>query len=375
MGEQPVAMEWRAGADESDAAGGRPGADANVDASAPGHSSRGALFLLALLVSAAVVAVIEMPRITRGPLSYEILYPGARPGPIALTLAAWAAGVVAALCGCVGLRPGRVAGGFGVVASAGLAAAVTCAVYGMWLPDVGRVWSLVGAATIGIAAALAAPLLRDRGMVSLLVVSLLLCAVIVPARRSGLADRGEAQRLASVREAVIQCGLQRLLVSVDPGLAIEFRQALAVSLRPPQREDPIDLLCVEHDSREERSLLAAGWRGVRLEDDEVRVFEASESFAAMRGPSPFEVTVRELTDRGPVAVLDPSQGRFTLHVVTPAGAVRQNAEDPIHGIRLLGEAFERYQALMQPLPPDVPVYLMVDTPGLGRGSAWLELVR
>ena len=325
--------------------------------------------VVAVLVSALVVALIDAPRLTRGPLPEELLGDASWTGPRTMALLALSAGVCAAMvCGAV-QRLFAAAGGFGVVAASALASGAHCLVFA----DVGGVLACVGAFGFGAAAAIASPLLRDRGLLSLLLVSLLGCGLIIPARRASLAEHARAAELAVAREALLQVGFSRVVISVSPDVALPFRQALAVSLRQPSHEAAVDVLCVEHGSLEEVAMMEAGWRGVRLEDGAPRAL--AQVAAAEASPPPFEVSVRELEARGPVAVVRPAEGRYRLSVVTPAGAVQQEFEDPTRGLRLRGDAFDRYQQMMAPLPPAAPVYLRVVAVATGRGSTWLKVPR
>jgi hypothetical protein len=87
---------------------------------------------------------------------------------------------------------------------------------------------------------------------------------------------------------------------------------------------------------------------------------------------PFRVTARALGSDGPSVVIEPPEGVFTLHVVTAAGAVQQHGEDPIHGLRLRGDARARYDELVRGLPPGTLVLMAVATPTFPRGSDWFE---
>ena len=91
------------------------------------------------------------------------------------------------------------------------------------------------------------------------------------------------------------------------------------------------------------------------------------------GSFPFEVSVRALQERGPVAVVRPAEGVFTMRVGTPAGVVRQSAEDPLHGIALTGEALQQYRGLLAPLPADVVVWVAVEERGFAGASDWFEV--
>lgn len=335
------------------------------------------LWLAAVVTGAVVVGLIELPRLGRGPLPDELLAPppvsplaGLLPVPRLAPLLALGAGLVAATLVCAFRRWRAAAGGFGTVAAAALAAAATSGFLMLAGPRPPEQLLWATGPVAGLACAALAPLLRDRGMVSLLVTALLIGGAVIPARRQAMTEATVAEQLTRARDAVLYSGLQRLLISVAPDLPLAFRQALTISLRPPHFDEPVDLLCVDHDSDEESSLVAAGWRGVRLSDGAPTTLAAATPAAPK--PYPFQIAVRQLQDRGPVAVIQPPEGDFTLHVVTPVGVFHQNGSSPIHGLRLLGDAFDRYRQRMAPLPEGCLIVLRVETLLMG-GSPWFEL--
>jgi hypothetical protein len=225
-------------------------------------------------------------------------------------------------------------------------------------------------AAVGLAAAALAPWCRDRGVLSLTLVSLLVGAAVAFERRAALTEQERAQRLAALRDGVLRSGLARLVLAVPADVDLVTRQALAVSCWPPLHGEEVMLACVDDGSLAEQQLLAAGWRGLRLRQGRCEPIGSGD--APPPAEPPWEVELRPLDAGGPVAVVSPADGLFELAVVTPAGAVRQRGRDPRHGLRLWGEALARYRDLVAPLPAGAPIWVRVESVEGESQCRWLQ---
>lgn len=288
-----------------------------------------------------------------------------------LTVAA--AGLLAALLAVSlrGLR--RAAGAFGIVVAAALATVLTA--FG-WTLDLATTTPWGGAVTALVAALVSAPLAplcRDRGMLSLALVSLAVGGGAVTARRAALDDQQIAYRFARARDAVLQQGWTELIVSAPADTPLTWRQALARSLWPPLATVGLRIAAAIPDGEIESRLLAVGWRGVRLIDNGVETI--GDDLAARPSPPPFpNATLRPRDANGPVVVGLPERGAFVLWVVTPAGSVRGTARDPgaVRGLRLWGPAADTFAELTAPLPRDMPIWASVEMPTGERLTPWLQ---
>ncbi len=346
-------------------------------------------FGLALLGGMLVLALVELPRWTRPPLPLELVAAGVVPGAYADGPARWvvawtptarAALVLATtllvallLAFAAGLRSR--AGGFGVLA-AGAAGALGCeaALHFAW----GQWWALALPLPVAALAAGAAPCLRDRNLIWLLGISVLLALAVAAARRQALDEGLRAQRLAQAREQVLARGVERLVALVPADFDEELRRGLALSLWPPRNAFALQVLCVESGTDEAAALRAADWAEVRIEAPAPLAGAGDGAESAGRGAGDAlglvgrELRVAVPRGRGPEVVVTPSEGVFELVVVTPAGPVRQRVSSPTHGVGLIGAARSRFDALVDGLPASIPVWLQLRDLDAGRASEWLR---
>lgn len=203
-----------------------------MQASTDEHNHRVAGPLVGLLLGAIAVWFATAPRFAFGPSPQECARGllGSLPPAMAWTLAAAAAGAVTAAL-LAWLPHGRHAGGFGIAGACLLACSLPLAagaVGGLGLSPGG----VAGFAAASVVLAIAtAPLLRDRGLLSLLLLPVLLAAPVLAARWQFQAAAAAAAPVAAVRSLFPAAAA--LLALQFEGVDAGQRRQLLAALRPP----------------------------------------------------------------------------------------------------------------------------------------------
>ena len=220
---------------------------------------------------------------------------------------------------------------------------------------------------LGVAAA---ALLRDHGLRSLALAGLVVGAPIAFGRAAAIGDRHAATMVQSVREAMLQLGVERAFGAFDASFDRRQRRALQASLLPPHLEHSVAVHAVEPQSENERLLHQAGMAGVRCVGGTVaRVEPEPANPAALRA---LAVHAEMQSDGTPVVRIDNPSGKFTLRVVTPLGAHRQSERDPTAGLMLLDDVLKSYLSEIAGLPAATQVLVRAEDDG-GAASPWIPL--
>jgi hypothetical protein len=289
-------------------------------------SGAGVLLWAVFGVGFLAVGICASPRLSGPPwpIDYAAGVDPVWPQRVAHGLWLLGAGVVSALLQAAWARRPR--DRFGLLASVALASALAQALH--W--KAGQ--PLWAASAIGAAAAtLLAPLLRERGVLSLILVSLLVGAVTVVARRPGLEGARAAASFATLRDAVLATGERRCVVVAGEAFGDELRAALAHSLRPPFVAQAVDLFAAAPGSVEESGLRSTGFPGVRIDEGRVHRLPALPPIE-----QPFLEGVQFVwrDGHGPAAVVPAAEGSYLLRVVTPLKTLSWQGAQPAHGLQL-----------------------------------------
>lgn len=256
------------------------------------------------------------------------------------------------------------AGTFGCVAAAALATTTSAALL-LGMPEMPRAWL---AAVVG-GSGLLAPLLRERGTGSLLLLALPIAAGAVVARRTAQSDGRAAQQLAALRSAALEQRREPVCIAVPEALGRSFRTALAKSLRAPYAEPGVDVVVLPAGTEEIGLLQTAGYPLLALADGAITATPGAE----VETPPLSGAAARLLEGRGPIVVVEPPIGRWRLRVVTPTGVVGREVEDPAHGIGLADDSLRAYLEAVEDLPAGFAILVRVEGPSLPSGSPWVVL--
>lgn len=316
-----------------------------------------------LWVVAALVTVwlVEAPRWS-APLSAADVIAGRAPDLATRLAAAWpavAAGGLTILVLLAARAWRRRAGALGSTFAVVVAVAVACGL---------RPWLGAAVVAIGLVAALAAPLLRERGTLSLVLLSLLVAAPIVLARRAALAMRDAAQAFAQLREPLLGTGLQRFLVRVAAELPVGDRELLVRSLRPPFVAEPIDVWLLD-DEALVLEIHRAGHALLDLREESLALLPAPPS----PEPTLAGAAIRWIPERGPVALLPEPDGRFELRVVAPWRRWSLEVTDPQRRLQLRPQDQAELLADLASLGAGAKVLAHARAVAAGAGTGWLSL--
>ncbi len=260
-------------------------------------------------------------------------------------------------------RPG---GSFAVIAAVVAAPALSYWLATALLPA--PLWA-PAAAVLGAVAC--APLMRERGISSLVLVSAVVAVGLVTTRRDSLVLAREAQSIQVLRMAILEAGLRRHFIVADEDLSPRTRRVLALSLWPDDELGRVDLLCLPDSGDLVESLRAAGWRGMRIKSDGFEILAATAPGAAL----PIELSFAGLREGRPeLELAQDLRGGFRMQAVTPCGTVEQLLQLPEEALRLQGESLQAYSAMVAGLPAEMPILLRLQNQLTGEASPWI-LVR
>ncbi|MCC6671472.1 MAG: hypothetical protein IT458_10445 [Planctomycetes bacterium] len=318
-------------------------------------STRSGAAGLGLVVGLGAALVIDLERLLGPPTLAEYLAGAVDPLPSRLveTAAPVASALVALLLVLLLWQRGAWVGGFAVAAACALAAGGMGLVRARSpLPDEVPQWAVP--VLVGLASAGVAPLLRERGLASLAVVSLAVGASVVLARRAVIPQVVEARALAHAREAALREGRDRLVLGFAPEHSPAWRRALVLSLWPPFLEPGVKSLGVDAGGEGEAALAAAGWPGLRV--------DAGAAVAPATRPDPSVLGTLE-GGAVPAEVRVPLSGaaaRVQVLVCTPVGVSASEAGAPSRELVLDPAHRAALAEAMGSLP---------------RGMSWLVIVR
>ena len=266
----------------------------------------------------------------------------------------------------LGMRiPRRPGAAFGCLAALSLAPALSFLIAAL-LPMHPAVAVLGG---LGLAL-LMIPVLRERGISSLILTSILVSLALVSARRQSLIVAEEVAEIRLFRAMIQEGGLSRHFFAVDEAYPLRRRRNLALSLWPEGQAQRIDLLCVTAGSSDETALLASGWRGLRVVREGYQIIEPQaqqqDSGIALRGA--------KLGPTGPdLSVRDLLVGSHLLRVLTPCGSLQQVYDHPGVVLQLSPELAAEYGRLIAGLPGGMPILLRLEASFGPARSAWTML--
>lgn len=272
----------------------------------------------------AVLAILATTALTEGP---RLLAPGLPSA--ALAQPAWSdlplgrcvcRGLAGVLTLWIVLRVARLraaAGGFGCVVGAVLASCLAGWVDVAFRIEPALILAWVpGSVVVGL---VAARLLRERGLVSLVAGGLVVTLPIVVQRRQALAATSEITTLVALREALLGLAQQRVYVATKESLPKAQERDLLWSLRPPHAHDAVDVFRVEPGGVEEQTLRALGHGGARLAGPEVEPLAPAPAPTSRPGAEPWRITLP--AGGVPRAEVGNREGKFALRWFTPFGSV------------------------------------------------------
>ncbi len=269
--------------------------------------------------------------------------------------------VVAAVIGL----PARPGAAFGSLAALSLAPVISFTIAA--LAGTHPALSMLGGSVLGL---LMIPVLRERGIISLLVVSVVVSLALVGARRQSLVLAEEAREISFLAAMISEGERQRHFIAVADDYPLRQRRRLALSLWPADQAQRIDLLCVEAGSLVEAQLSAAGWRGLRIEDRGYMIL----------APQPSEQGLGITFGRAELGLDGPSltveqvlEGNYLLRVLTPCGSLQELYEQPGGLLRLSRQRREEYARLVAGLPAGMPILLRLEARLGPARSAWTLL--
>ncbi|MHC5065016.1 MAG: hypothetical protein ACYTG5_13705 [Planctomycetota bacterium] len=255
---------------------------------------------------------------------------------------------------------------------AAIAASMSAPAFSYWLASLfffdQPAWAALCAGSMAL---VLAPCLRERGMGSLLLVSLLVASGLVLTRRDSLVIAREAQSIQVLRLAILDAGLRRHFISAGEEIPLRTRRVLALSLWPEDELERVDLLCLPAGSEIEDSLLDAGWRGMRITRGGFEVLEPRTPAAEPM----IELSYAGLKEGVPeLAYAQELSGRLAIQALTPCGTVQQIHVLPRERLRIEGERLQDYSRLVAGLPAEMPLLLRLKAVAGDMSSPWI-LVR
>lgn len=338
------------------------------------HNHRPLGLLLGTLLAAAAVWLCTAPRYEFGPPPAEILHGMVAGVPLAV---AWTLAAMAALALTVPLLlwlpHGRQAGGYGAAAACLLATGLP-----LWLGSCGDLdLGVQGiAATAGLAVVLAvatAPLLRDRGPASLLLVPLLVGAPLLAARWQYQSLAVDAAVLQGVRE-LVPAGAGMVAIQFDPTCSAADQRVLLASLRPPWAPRPPRLLPVAGDSAFADWLLRMGLPALRF-DRQRAVAVPAMPLAQQLRPGLYRVEA-QFDRSGPALDLWVRGGKYfaggTALLFSEAGCLAVTLDD--RGASLGGGAdHQALRQLLASLPSAAWIRVLVVSRADAESYGWIDL--
>ncbi len=262
---------------------------------------------------------VEVPAmLTPEPWVYP---PGSLPTPGALlqrALPGFLVGSGVALLICGVRRLWERSGAFGLVVGA-LVATLLMVPHGGLAPSCAQL-PLGGVLAAGLGVGTAC-LVRERGIVSIVLGAVLLGLLLVSVGSEALRTTTARRAFAQARAAVLGLGQPRLYVAtrdlVHPRVGVWFLR----SLRPPHVPAPIDLFQVEPGSAEEQWLAYLGYPGLLLARGRITVIAPQPPAGSRPAAADWRITRDE---QGlPRVEVGAAAGPFTLRAVTPFGAVAE----------------------------------------------------
>lgn len=333
-----------------------------------GGSARGQA-LAAVIAGAVGCAMVYMPWHGAGPTPIQVLWGESVPLPWLSGVGSSAVLTVALLLLLPGLR--RI-GWFGAVAAGALAGGLPAALLpwlAPWLPiDLPGAWAIAGVLLGAVLAALS-PLLRERGLLSLLLVPALAAFPALWAFRAAILHAEAAAPLVALQAAVPLRGPIALAWpdATDPTL----RAGMVAGLRRPWFATDLDVWSVTADSPEQEWLRRMGVPLVRVAGAATALLpelprERRLPAGSLRPEAGVAADASELWIRaGDLA----GGGRWT--VFTPLGALGGELDEQGNG-RAAGPRWQELLALRERLRP-LQIRVLVVSRGAEPAYGWLDL--
>jgi hypothetical protein len=265
-------------------------------------------------------------------------------------------------------------GAFGRTAATVLAAGVPLLV-AAHLPAV-PVGAYVLLAPVAALLALAAvPLLRERGLLSLALVTAVASGPTIAALRQARFDARAAApvRAAQAATAPEACGSARVALLLDADLDPTFVRALPLALRPPFVDDARDVIAARADSMAGRWLLRMELPAFVLSAAGIRPAPPAGLGARLDRPT---LAVRAGLDRTRAEAAlwircEGGGGGLAAVVYTPLGEETVALWDPAQGIP--ADEQRRLGRWLAPLPSGLPIRILVVAPATADAYGWTEL--
>jgi hypothetical protein len=285
----------------------------------------------------------------------------------AAAVCACLAGVLAALSLWVLPRMRAAARGVGICCGASLAALAHVLLAANASGPVELAVEILPAAVLGFAAG---PLLRDRGLLALLLAGVAVGAPLVLARRSMLADLERARVVQRLRDEVQSLAVTRAFVAADARVDREQRVALVHALRPPFVESPVALFSPDASIGEQALLEDSGFAGVCCIEGQITHVEARPGLASAAPTLRIDAELR--ADGTPLVQVRATRTPCALRVLTALRSYREPAREPSGGLALAEAVGKSFLSDVASLPSGTPILVRAESE-LGAVSEWLTV--